>query len=100
MPALFGISVINDEGKWRFFRQGQGLEFEDNERYNARRIRDRFDHDLLVDYCLRLGLKVYSPDWYKDDYIIVHRDVGMGRTPLTKEALREFLRIKDSYPRR
>ncbi|MBY5163697.1 hypothetical protein [Salsipaludibacter albus] len=36
------------------------------ERYDARRIRDRFDRELLVDYLAALGIAVDDPDFYGD----------------------------------
>jgi hypothetical protein len=59
------ISVANDGGRWRFDANGDPLDFEQLERYRARRIRDRFTPDLLQDYLSNLGIHLFALDFYE-----------------------------------
>lgn len=59
------ISVINEGERWRFdCGGGDPFPFEDVERYKARRVRDRFTREMLVDYLLALGIDAFSRDFY------------------------------------
>ncbi len=58
------ISAANDGGRWRFDAVGEPLEFEQLERYKARRIRDRFTPEMLDEYLRHFGIQYFSPDFY------------------------------------
>lgn len=50
---------------WDFFEKGQPLWFEDVSLYSQRYKKDRLNRRILTDYCLKLGLDVDSPDFWK-----------------------------------
>lgn len=50
---------------WDFFEEGQPLWFEDVSLYSQRYKKDRLNRRILTDYCLKLGLDVDSPDFWK-----------------------------------
>lgn len=79
------IGAANDGGKWVFINEGAVLPFETPERYEARRIKDRFTDDMLEDYCRALGVELFDPDFYGPQGLLVeiHDSWPSGRRPLT-----------------
>lgn len=59
------IGCINDGGRWRFDANGEPLEFERLERYEARQIRERFTPEMLEEYLQHVGISFFSPDFYE-----------------------------------
>ena len=59
------VCAANDGGRWVFDANGVAFEFEQPERYKARRIRDRFTPELLEEYLAHLGIRVFEPDFYE-----------------------------------
>jgi hypothetical protein len=58
------LSATATDGRWEWHDDGEPLPFEDTGRYTARRVRDRFDRALLVQYLLALGIRVDDDDVY------------------------------------
>lgn len=58
------IEVANDGGHWVFEQEGEPFAFEQVERYQARRVRDRFTFEMLKDYLRHLGLSPFEEDFY------------------------------------
>jgi len=58
------IYVSNDGGRWVFGHSGEPFPFEQVERYQARRVRDRFTFEMLKDYLRHLGLSPFEEDFY------------------------------------
>jgi len=67
----FGIHLINDCGRWCFYRNGEKQPFEDENAYKAWRKRDRFTEKMLIEYCQALGIPVYDSEFYTDNCIII-----------------------------
>lgn len=67
-PPLYYIRSISagiyDEGRWRFLANGPVQGFEKIDRYGARRIRDRFDRAMLIEYLGALGIRADDPDFF------------------------------------
>lgn len=61
---LRALAVLNDGGPWVFEASGEPFPFEKLERYQARRVRDRFTLDMLKDYLHHLGLSPFDEDFY------------------------------------
>lgn len=55
---------IYDEGRWRFLVNGPVQPFERLDRYGARRIRDRFDRALLIEYLDALGIRADDSNFF------------------------------------
>lgn len=55
---------IYDEGRWKFLTTGAVQPFEEVERYTVRRIRDRFDRGLLVQYLDALRIRADDPRFF------------------------------------
>ena len=58
------IEVANDGGRWVFGQSGEPFAFEQVERYQERRVRDRFTFEMLKDYLRHLGLSPFEEDFY------------------------------------
>jgi hypothetical protein len=58
------VSASNDGGPWVFDQVGEPFPFEQVERYQERRVRDRFTFDMLKDYLRHLGLSPFEEDFY------------------------------------
>jgi hypothetical protein len=58
------LEVANDGGHWVFEQEGEPFPFEQVERYQARRVRDRFTFEMLKDYLRHLGLAPFEEDFY------------------------------------
>ena len=65
------ITAANDGGKWVFITTGTIQPYETPERYNAKRIRDRFTDEMLEDYCRALGIELFDPDFYGPEGLLV-----------------------------
>lgn len=57
------IATIN-EGKWSFHQYGSPLSFEKTENYKARKIKSRFNLNLLIEYLEKLGIYAFNEDFY------------------------------------
>jgi len=58
------LGASNDGGRWVFDQEGEPFPFEQVERYQARRVRDRFTFEMLKDYLRHLGLAPFEEDFY------------------------------------
>jgi hypothetical protein len=58
------LSAANDGGRWVFEQSGEPFPFEQVEKYQARRVRDRFTFEMLKDYLRHLGLAPFEEDFY------------------------------------
>lgn len=66
-PPLMYIRTIAahaEDGRWTWDDLGTVQPFERVERYKARRIRDRFDRPLLIEYLAALGIRVDDPAFF------------------------------------
>ena len=50
------LSATATDGKWEWYEFGTAFAFEQCDRYSAKRKRDRFDRDLLLDCLVALGI--------------------------------------------
>jgi len=58
------IDAVHDGDRWVFETSGNAQTFEHPERYQARRVRDRFTAEMLDDYCAALGIRYFDPTFY------------------------------------
>jgi hypothetical protein len=61
---LRAVSASNDGGHWVFDQFGEPFPFERLERYQERRVRDRFTFEMLKEYLGHLGLSPFEEDFY------------------------------------
>jgi len=53
--------------KWEFFEMGTLLDFEDPQNYKKRKIRDRVNSTIILDYLLKLGYDVRDDLFWKSN---------------------------------
>ncbi|HLL06921.1 MAG TPA: hypothetical protein VK539_40475 [Myxococcaceae bacterium] len=58
------LGASNDGGRWVFDQSGEPFAFEQLERYQERRVRDRFTFEMLKDYLRHLGLSPFDEHFY------------------------------------
>ena len=58
------LYVSNDGGRWVFGQSGEPFPFEKLDRYQARKVRDRFTFEMLEEYLHHLGLSPFQEDFY------------------------------------
>lgn len=58
------LYAANDGGRWVFGQSGEPFPFEKLERYQERRVKDRFTFDMLEEYLGHLGLSPFEEDFY------------------------------------
>jgi hypothetical protein len=61
---LRALGASNDGGRWVFDESGEPFPFERLERYQERRVRDRFTFEMLKEYLRHLGLSPFEEDFY------------------------------------
>jgi hypothetical protein len=79
----FGIQVINDAGKWHFYRFGDKLPFENEQAYERFRKMERFTQEMLVQYCTELGIPVYDKKWYSRKWILIQGNTNLKEKGIT-----------------
>jgi hypothetical protein len=67
------VGAVLDGDRWSFVDQGAPLPFEDDSRYAARRIRDRFSLDTLDEYAVHLGVRPLDDDFYVTPAFVLSR---------------------------
>ena len=69
----FTSSALNQERvvysmrdpKWVFYEKGTPLWFEDTDAYKARRVKDRLNTKILLEYCSALNLNIEKDNYFK-----------------------------------
>lgn len=55
-------SLIGDNDKWEFYQNGEPIFFENTDYYTKRRIADRMNKDIIIEYVQRFGIPINKPD--------------------------------------
>lgn len=58
------IAAANDGGRWVFRESGKIQPFENTERYQSKRIADRFTSEMLEQYCSAFGIRLFEASFY------------------------------------
>ena len=66
------VSVINDVRGWTFNHVGKVQDFEQVDRYAARKIADRFTPEMLEEYCRVFGIDLFNEDFYGGKGFVIH----------------------------
>jgi hypothetical protein len=74
------IAAHATDGRWTWDQSGVPFDFEHTERYSARRIRDRFDRPLLVEYLEQFGISADDDAFYGDGILVQQRVTYATRT--------------------
>lgn len=84
------LSDTATDGRWEWYESGKPFEFEATDRYTARRKRDRFDRDLLLDYLEHLGIPARNDAAYGSAILPQERAQFDRRTMTLDEARADF----------
>ena len=58
------VRALKDSPRWEFYTQGDPLDFENEEAYTARRVRDRIQRESLLGYVESWGAPVRNPEFW------------------------------------
>jgi hypothetical protein len=64
LRVLRSVGVVQDGARWTFDALGASLPFEQTDRYLQKRIRDRFNADVLDRYLRALGIAAFDAQFY------------------------------------
>ena len=78
------VSLVYDNGGWRFDANGALQPFENVERYRTRKIAERFTTNMLHEYCQALGIRLQDEGFYGPPGVLI--EIG---DPLPKQS-REY----------
>jgi hypothetical protein len=85
------VSVIDEGvGDWEFDQVGQPFPFEDLARYSARRIRDRFTVEMLLEYLKHFDIDLFNADFYCGPAVLIEL------TAPNQQGKIEFATFKDA----
>jgi hypothetical protein len=93
------ILMMNDGGPWKFHTVGDPLPFEQTERYEAKKIRDRFTVDMLEEYCRAIGVEVFDEEFYGPRGYVIEQRFREPNGPAQRRPLDELLRLLRIPPR-
>jgi hypothetical protein len=79
-----------DSGRWRFVETGETQAFEEAERYGAKRIRDRFDREMLLRYLAALRITPDDPKFWVGGALLQHQVSFTPRTTALADVRREY----------
>lgn len=82
------VSAVQDQGRWEWTATGTVQPFEEVERYQQRRVRDRLTPDMLARYCAALGIRPFDETFFGEGgYMVENRNVrGSVRTETLQQA--------------
>jgi len=91
------VSVAFDGGNWRFDANGEMQSFEQPERYNERRVVDRFTPKMLEEYCSALGIGMFDSEFYGHEacLVTVSDPLPVGSPELSLAEARVKLGVQD-----
>lgn len=65
------ISASHDGSRWRFDADGVVQAFEQPDRYQARKVRDKFTSEMLAEYAAALGIRPFDETFYASRGVLV-----------------------------
>ncbi len=71
------------DGAWTFFEQGERFDWEQGDRYQARRKKDRMTRQMIVDYTRKLGVDLKDDSFWRSDHnaLYWHYDLPQSTVP-------------------
>jgi hypothetical protein len=59
------IRVMLDGRKWEFYQKGEPLSIEDTQNYQNRKIKDRFNRNILINYLGKMGFDIQDDTFWE-----------------------------------
>lgn len=72
-PPLLYVRTLAahcEDGRWQWEAEGDVQPFEHPERYSERRVRDRLDRPLLMEYLRALGIDADDPGFFREAVLL------------------------------
>jgi hypothetical protein len=85
LNLIRAVRAVEDEGRWEWFATGSIQPFEDESRYQERRVPDRLTPSVLAAYGAALGLRPFDEEFYRSDGHLVEETRIHG--PIRTETL-------------
>jgi hypothetical protein len=63
--------AAHKESRWEFSEDGERLPFEETEKYEAKKIKDRLTFEMIERYCGHLGIELFDPDFYAGNGYVI-----------------------------
>jgi hypothetical protein len=76
------VHVLRDSDKWTFFQEGPIDSFETPAHYDRRRIRDRLNREIIVEYVRALGWDIADGDFWRSKECVTYFEKGVAGHPL------------------
>ncbi|MEU4602973.1 hypothetical protein AB0F43_08350 [Kribbella sp. NPDC023972] len=73
------ISASHDGSRWRFDESGTVQAFEETDRYQARKVRDKFTSEMLAAYTAALGIHAFDENFYAGQGLLIETKVKVPR---------------------
>lgn len=91
-PLMYvrSLSATATDGSWEWSESGTPFKFEQRDRYSARRKRDRFNREMLLEYLECLGIPARDDAAYGAATLLRNRGAFAGRTMTLEEARADF----------
>lgn len=67
------IYAVPTDGRWSFGVSGTMLPFENPELYERKRIKDRFNSDMLNQYLREIGVLAFDAEFYRNEGTLVEK---------------------------
>ncbi len=61
------IQSIKDDNKWNFYAKGEILKIENPENYNKKKIKERLNSEIIIQYLYKIGFDVRSFNFWHSD---------------------------------
>jgi hypothetical protein len=60
-------ALVGDEDKWEFYQNGDGLSFENPKYYFKRKIANRLNKDIIIEYIVKSGIPINERNCFAFD---------------------------------
>jgi len=82
------IYAISDRGKWDFFQKGELQNFENQEYYSRKKIKNRLNSEILVNYLQNIGVDIMKKSFWHSDKSGYYFQALTSQTFLEKDFLK------------
>ena len=77
------VYAMRDSSRWEFYESGPRLPFEDIEKYQRRRKRERLTAEMIIDYLRAMGVDIRNERfWETEESAVYIRQLGKPNIPM------------------
>jgi hypothetical protein len=66
------VRAMKDDPRWEFYEEGEVQTFENAAYYTRRYTRDRVNHQIMVEYLNKLGIRIDDPQFWQVEGEVLH----------------------------